>query len=87
MPLLCLVLEFEPIYRKEAKRGQSEAGKRFGRGKDSPAIIDGKAIDVGRSYEFMARDSAAGRNSIKRVLYIREHDPGKFKALKELISG
>ena len=85
MPLLCLVLEFEPIYREEAKARRVEIGKQTGRGHKRSSINDTEPF--GQSRAFMARDAAVSENSIQRVLYIREHDPGKFKALKELISG
>lgn len=66
---ICHVLEFEPIYREEAKQRQREAGgphpgKRSG-------INDTEPLEAGRSRLFMARDSAASENSIQRVLYIK----------------
>jgi len=71
---ICHVMEFKPIYRKEAKK----------------RMLSGKKIDPsntltrgsGRITEFMAKDSGAGSYSVERVLYIRKHGAEKFNQLK-----
>jgi hypothetical protein len=72
---ICHVLEFEPIYREEAK-GRMLAGKK------TPGINDTEG--PGRSRVFMARDSAASEMSVARVLYIKAHDTARFASLKAL---
>ncbi len=69
------MLEFEPIYREEAK-GRMMAGKK------TPCINDTEGSGLSR--HFMARDAAASEPSVARVLYIREHDPDRFQRLKRL---
>jgi hypothetical protein len=68
---ICHVLEFEPIYREEADK----------RAKAGTPVPNG---DKGRSTIFMARDSAASKNSVERVLYVKLHAAARFVALKEL---
>jgi hypothetical protein len=65
-----IVLEFEPIYREEAKARQVRKPK------DLSCINDTEHKGVSRS--FMARDAGAGEQSIARVLSIRAHDPKRF---------
>jgi len=72
---ICHVLEFEPIYREEAK-ARMLAGKK--------TLSTNGAEGKGQSRDFMARDSAASKNSVERVLYIKDHDPTRFSALKAL---
>ena len=83
---ICHVLEFEPIYRYEAVQRQVKAGERGkegGRGHKKPSSTNGaeglgkgrwdmRHIVAGPTRDFMARDSAASKNSVERVLYIRE---------------
>ena len=52
-------LEFEPIYREEAK-GRMLAGKK--------TLSTNGAEGKGQSREFMARDSAASEHSVQRIL-------------------
>ena len=77
---VCHVLEFEPIYREEAKGRQVEAGKHYGKGKDSSSINDTEA--KGQFRKFMARDAGAGEITVQRILYIRDHDLKRFKELE-----
>jgi hypothetical protein len=77
---ICHVLEFEPIYREEAKGRQLASLKK---GSTSPSGINDTERE-GRSRLFMARDSAASEMSVQRVLYIKAHDAARFDALKEL---
>ena len=67
---ICHVLEFEPIYREEAK-GRMMSGKK------TPGINDTEGM-AGRSRVFMARDSAASEMSVQRVLYVKAHDAARF---------
>lgn len=71
---ICHVLEFEPIYKAEADK----------RAKAGTPCANGTG---GLSRFFMARDSAASEHSIQRVLYIKLHDPERFKRLYELSRG
>lgn len=73
---ICHVLEFEPIYREEAKERQIRKPK------DLSSTIG--AEQKGQTRDFMARDSAASKNSVERVLYIKAHDAARFAALKAL---
>ncbi len=73
---ICHVLEFEPIYREEAK------GRQVRKPKDLSGINDTE--QTGRSRVFMARDSAASEMSVARVLYVKLHDAARFSALKVL---
>lgn len=59
----CRVLEFEPIYREEAK------GRQVRKPKDLSSINDTE--QKGQTRVFMARDSAASEMSVARVLYIK----------------
>jgi hypothetical protein len=60
------MLEFEPIYKAEAE-ARMKAGKK--------TLSTNGAEGKGQSRDFMARDSAASKNSVERVLYINAHDP------------
>jgi len=64
--MICHVLEFEPIYREEAK-GRQLAGLK--KGSKLPSVATGNEREDGRMAYFMARDSAASEHSIQRVLY------------------
>jgi len=77
---ICHVLEFEPIYREEAKGRQKEHG---GTAPGKHSGINDTEVS-GRSRVFMARDSAASEMSVARVLYIKAHDAARFASLKEL---
>ena len=72
---ICRVLEFEPIYREEAQ-GRMRAGKK--------SLSTNGAEGKGQSRDFMARDAATSKNSVERVLYIRDHDPSRFVSLRDL---
>lgn len=65
---ICHVLEFEGLYREEAK-GRQRAGQEKGRavehGKVGSGINDTET--TGRFRTFMARDSGAGEQSVIRV--------------------
>jgi len=77
---ICHVMEFEPIYRKEAKKRKIEAGKKHGKG--HPKVIPKVSITYGPTVVFMAKDSGTSRHSVDRVLYIQKHDAEKFNQLK-----
>jgi len=34
----------------------------------------------GQARDFMTRDAACSKNSVERVLYVREHDPERFRS-------
>ena len=83
---ICHVLEFEPLYREWAKERQKEHGG-TAPGKKKHSVTNGDEVlddGYGRTTDAMARDACCSKNSIERVLYIRKHDPKRFKALKEL---
>jgi len=73
---ICHVLEFEPIYREEAKQRQREHGG-TAPGKHSVANGD-EVLGKGRFTKFMERDSAASEMSVARVLYVKAHDAARF---------
>ena len=79
---ICHVLEFEPIYREEAKQRQREHGG-TAPGKHSVANGD-EVLGKGRFTKFMERDSAASEHSIQRALYIRTHDSERFDVLHKM---
>lgn len=58
----------------------AEGGKKHGKVSPNGADLPEK----GQTRDFMARDSAASKNSVERVLYVKAHDPARFDALKEL---
>lgn len=68
--------QFEPIYREEAKGRMAEGGKKHGKG-----VANGDNLETGRMAYFMARDAVASEHSVQRVLYIKAHDPERFRAL------
>lgn len=76
-PIFERIFEFEPIYREEAKGRQKEHG---GTAPGKHSCTNGAEV-LGTSREFMARDSAASKNSVERVLYIKAHDPERLRAL------
>lgn len=76
---ICHVLEFESIYREEAKGRMAQGGK-IGKGVAPCRTLSEK----GRMTAFMARDAAASAHSVERVLYIRKHDPERFRELERL---
>ena len=78
---ICHVLEFEDIYKAEAKDRKVEIGKQTGRGHKRSCANGTEPLEEGSTRTFMARDSAASEHSIQRVLYIKAHDPARFNAL------
>jgi hypothetical protein len=70
-------MEFEDIYREEAKERQASHGKLLKIKQDESC-----SIGTGLARLYMARDSAASEHSVQRVLYIKLHDPDRFGQLK-----
>jgi|GEM_PF-3277249 len=80
---ICHVMEFEPIYREEAKKRQKEHGKTEpGKPKTLPPTVGVSVLNKGEAVEFMAKDSGTSRHSVDRVLYIQKYDAEKFNQLK-----
>lgn len=69
---ICHVMEFEPIYREEAK-------KRSGTRTDLRPKVDQR---FGRVRNFMAKESGTGHSTLENILYIRRYDTEKFNQLK-----
>jgi hypothetical protein len=75
------VLEFEPIYREEAKKRQADGGTKHGK------LLQTKGMksclnEAGLSTGFMARDAGAGQSTVEKVLYIQTYNPERFEELK-----
>ena len=78
---VCHVMEFEPIYREEAKRRQ-------GHGKTAPGktlnpTAGGSVLNKGEATEFMAKDSGVSHSVIERIFYIKKHDKERFEELEK----
>lgn len=71
---ICHVLEFEEIYRVEAK-------KRHGMRTD---LRPTEGLKFGKAIEFMAQEAPAGKNSIAKIIYIKKYDEDRFNKLKKL---
>lgn len=81
-------LEFEPIYREEAKQRQAEAGTKHGNllqiKKMKCGLIEATPQEAGRSTGLMARDAGAGESTVEKVLYIQKYNPARFEELKAM---
>lgn len=82
---ICHVLEFEPIYRAEAKERKHEGQIKGGlirQGKSASGMADTASLDSGRFRAFMARDATTGPDLVQKVLFIRTHDKERFTRLE-----
>ena len=71
------MLEFEPIYREEAKGRQKEHG---GTAPGKHSCINNAEVKGKTTRERMAEDACVSQNSVERVLYIKAHDAARFRA-------
>lgn len=78
---ICHVLEFEPIYREEAKQRQRQHG---GTAPGKHSCINNAEVKGKTTRERMAEEACVSQNSVERVFYIRDHAIARFDALKTL---
>ncbi len=89
-------VEFESIYRIEAKERQKESGKQYGE-KHPKSEVNKNLInlsnkgnknlitfsDKGRMTECMARDAETNHSTVRQVVYIKDNDKNLFEELKK----
>lgn len=71
---ICRVLEFESIYREEAKERQ---------GIRTDIRTNYPNVEKGKMTECMARDAETSHGLVSQVIYIRDNDKDRFEELKK----